>query len=169
MFARSSCNPRITNTDEDKLAKFYGELRRESLVRVLFPGAGLLTILPPQSSGAIPITVRYLESMIRMAEAFARMSLRDNVLQSDIDRAISVMVYSFVSTQKIGAQRALEKYLKKYMTFGEDSFELLNHVLCDLMNEEYKYFYYKKKPVPGGVLSVDMDQFEIKVRCAVTF
>jgi DNA replication licensing factor MCM2 len=99
-----------------------------------------------------------------MAEAFARMHLRDSVLQSDIDRAISVMVTSFVSTQKIGAQRALEKYLKKYMTFGEDAYELLNHVLCDMMNDEYKYFYYKKTAVPGGVLSVDMDQFEIKVK-----
>jgi DNA replication licensing factor MCM2 len=100
--------------------------------------------------------------MIRMAESFARMHLRDSVLQSDIDRAISVMVTSFVSTQKIGAQRALEKYLKKYMTFGEDAWELLNHVLCDMMNDEYKYFYYKGTGVPGGVLSVDMDVFEAK-------
>lgn len=53
--------------------------------------------------------MRYLESMIRMAESFAKMELRNYVRESDLDRAISVMVKSFVSTQKIGAQRSLEK------------------------------------------------------------
>ncbi|KAJ3385595.1 MCM DNA helicase complex subunit [Lobulomyces angularis] len=144
MYARSHCEPRITEADEDKLARFYSDLRRESL-----------------SSGAVPITVRYLESMIRMAEAFAKMQLRDTVIQDDVDRAISVMVKSFVSTQKIGAQRNLEKYLKKYLSFPEDSEEILNHILSNLMNEEWKYFYYNKKKIPDA-LEVDADTFELK-------
>jgi DNA replication licensing factor MCM2 len=54
--------------------------------------------------------------MIRMAEAFARMQLRDYVRQDDIDRAISVTVKSFVSTQKLAAQKSLEKVILKGLT-----------------------------------------------------
>lgn len=111
--------------------------------------------------------MRYLESMIRMAESFARMQLRDSVIQQDIDRAISVMVKSFISTQKIGAQQALEKYLKKYMSFAEDSEELLNHILAEMMNEEWKFFYYKKQRIPD-ILEIDVDQFQMKVCFYVT-
>lgn len=50
-------------------------------------------------SGGLPIAVRHLESMIRMAEAHARMHLRDRVVQGDVNVAIKVMVESFISTQ----------------------------------------------------------------------
>lgn len=62
-------------------------------------------------SGSIPITVRYLESIVRMAESFARMHLRDFVRQQDIDRAMSVMTQSFVSTQKHSVRHHLEKVI----------------------------------------------------------
>ena len=144
MFARSHYEPRISETDEDKLARFYADLRKESL-----------------ASGAIPITVRYLESMIRMAESFAKMQLHDSVSQADIDRAISVMVKSFVSTQKIGAQRALEKYLKKYMSFAEDSEELLSYILSDMMNDEWKFYYFNKQKGPD-TLEIDVKLFSLR-------
>ena len=53
--------------------------------------------------------MRYLESIVRMAESFARMHLRDYVRQQDIDRAMSVMTHSFVSTQKHAVRSQLEK------------------------------------------------------------
>lgn len=62
-----------------------------------------------QLTGGIPITVRYLESIIRMSEAFARMHLRDFVRQDDVDRAISVTVRSFISAQKYSVKRQMEK------------------------------------------------------------
>ena len=55
-----------------------------------------------------------------MAESFARMQLRSFVRQDgiyysqkDIEHAITVMVKSFVSTQKIGAQKTLEKVIQE--------------------------------------------------------
>ena len=49
----------------------YAELRRESAI-----------------SHGMPIAVRHLESMIRMAEAHAAMHLREYVNDDDIDMAI---------------------------------------------------------------------------------
>lgn len=40
------------------------------------------------TSQGMPIAVRHLESMIRMAEAHARMHLRDRVTDDDVDTAI---------------------------------------------------------------------------------
>lgn len=60
----------------------------------------------------MPIAVRHLESMIRMAEAHARMHLRRYVSQEDVDMAIRVLLDSFISTQKFGVQKALQKVPK---------------------------------------------------------
>jgi DNA replication licensing factor MCM2 len=44
-----------------------------------------------------------------MAEASAKMSLREYVRADDIDMAISVAVGSFVSTQKMSIKKTLER------------------------------------------------------------
>lgn len=62
-----------------------------------------------QFGQGVPIAVRHIESMIRMAEAHARMHLRSFVIEDDVDMAIRVMLESFISTQKFGVQKALQK------------------------------------------------------------
>lgn len=62
-----------------------------------------------QSGQGILITVRHMESMIRMAEAYARMHLRQYVTEEDVSMAIRVFLESFISTQKFGVQKALQK------------------------------------------------------------
>lgn len=62
-----------------------------------------------QATGSIPITVRHIESMIRMAEAHARMHLRDYVLEDDVNMAIRVMLESFIDTQKYSVMRSMRK------------------------------------------------------------
>lgn len=62
-----------------------------------------------QATGSIPITVRHIESMIRMAEAHARMHLRDYVLEDDVNMAIRVMLESFIDTQKFSVMRSMRK------------------------------------------------------------
>ena len=61
------------------------------------------------ATGSYPITVRHLESVIRMAEASAKMALREYVRADDIDLAIEVTVGSFVSAQKMSIKRTLER------------------------------------------------------------
>ena len=91
-YARDRVRPRLESLDQDRLTRLYVDLRRESL-----------------STGSYPITVRHLESMIRMAEASAKMHLRDYVRADDIDLAIRTMVGSFVSAQKMSVKRTLER------------------------------------------------------------
>ena len=55
IYGREKVHPKLHQMDKDKVAKMYSELRRESM-----------------ATGSIPITVRHIESMIRMAEAHAR-------------------------------------------------------------------------------------------------
>jgi DNA replicative helicase MCM subunit Mcm2 (Cdc46/Mcm family) len=92
MYARERVRPKLYDLDSEKLSRLFADLRRESA-----------------ATGSFPITVRHLESMIRMAEASARMSLREYVRADDIDLAISVAVESFVNAQKMSIKKTLQR------------------------------------------------------------
>ena len=92
LYAKTRVRPELSQMDIDKIAKLYAELRRESL-----------------ASGSIPITVRHIESIVRMAESHAKMHLRANVRADDIDLAIRVMLESFISSQKYSVMNHLRK------------------------------------------------------------
>lgn len=92
MYARERVRPKLYDVDQEKLSRLFADLRRESL-----------------ATGSFPITVRHLESMIRMAEASAKMSLREYVRSDDIDIAIEVAVNSFVSAQKMSIKKTLQR------------------------------------------------------------
>ena len=47
--------------------------------------------------------------MIRMAEAHARMHLREYVHEDDVNMAIRVMLESFIDTQKYSVMRNMRK------------------------------------------------------------
>lgn len=55
------------------------------------------------------MTVRHVESMIRMAEAHARMHLRDYVQEDDVNLAVRVMLESFVETQKYSVMAKMKQ------------------------------------------------------------
>ncbi|KAF2857947.1 MCM-domain-containing protein [Piedraia hortae CBS 480.64] len=97
LYARQHCRPNLYQMDQDKVARLFADMRRESL-----------------ATGAYPITVRHLESILRCAEAFARMRLSDYCNSNDIDRAISVAVSSFVASQKLSCKKALARAFAKY-------------------------------------------------------
>ena len=92
MFAREKIRPKLFDLDQEKLSRLFADLRRESL-----------------ATGSYPITVRHLESIIRMSEASAKMALREYVRADDIDLAINVTVSSFVNAQKMSIKRTLER------------------------------------------------------------
>lgn len=60
-------------------------------------------------TGSLPITVRHIESMIRMAEANAKMHLRDYVQEDDVNMAIRIMLESFIETQKYSVMKTMRK------------------------------------------------------------
>ncbi|KAL0232991.1 hypothetical protein GEMRC1_011738 [Eukaryota sp. GEM-RC1] len=78
----------------------------------------LYTLLRKESNshGGQVITVRQLESIIRLAEASARMHLRSEVTQDDLKRAVRIVVASFIETQKVSVKRHLQKVFQKYLS-----------------------------------------------------
>ncbi|KAI1331695.1 MCM-domain-containing protein [Xylariaceae sp. FL0255] len=97
LYAREHCQPKLLHIDEDKVARLFADMRRESL-----------------ATGAYPITVRHLEAIIRISEAFCRMRLSEYCSAQDIDRAIAVTVDSFVGSQKVSCKKALARAFAKY-------------------------------------------------------
>ncbi|KAH9386516.1 DNA replication licensing factor MCM2 [Nematocida major] len=102
-YARERVSPKIEAFDSERISSLYASLRKESA-----------------SARGIPITVRHVESMIRIAEASARMHLREVVLQRDIDTAVEVVLDSFCNTQKTAVKNQLQAKFKKYLTRKED-------------------------------------------------
>lgn len=123
-YARTNVRPdlRANAFDQEKVASLYVALRRESA-----------------KSGGVPICVRHVESMMRMAEAHAKMHLRDHVRDDDMDAAIKMMLESFIVAQKYSVRRSLRKNFAKYITSGEDRAHLLLHILSDMMRKEQMY------------------------------
>ncbi|KAL9531167.1 DNA replication licensing factor [Sphaerulina musiva] len=97
LYAREHCRPKLYQIDQDKIARLFADMRRESL-----------------ATGAYPITVRHLESILRISESFAKMRLSEYCNAHDIDRAIAVAIDSFVGSQKVSCKKALARAFAKY-------------------------------------------------------
>ncbi|KAF8135696.1 MCM-domain-containing protein [Boletus edulis] len=134
MYARESVRPQLYDMDQEKLARLFVDLRRESL-----------------ATGSYPITIRHLESMIRMAEASAKMCLREYVRADDIDMAISVAVGSFVNAQKLTIKKQLERSFRKYLTQARDYEELLAFILGQLVKEKARLHQLQRREQPDLV------------------
>ncbi|OIT05445.1 PREDICTED: DNA replication licensing factor MCM2 [Nicotiana attenuata] len=139
-YAKLNVFPKLHDGDLDKLTQVYAELRRES-----------------SHGQGVPIAVRHIESMIRMSEAHARMHLRQHVTQEDVDMAIRVLLDSFISTQKFGVQKALQKSFKKYMTYKKDFNAIILHLLRGLVNDAMQF----EEIVSGS--TANLDHIDIKV------
>uniref|UniRef100_A0A4W5RT82 DNA replication licensing factor MCM2 n=1 Tax=Hucho hucho TaxID=62062 RepID=A0A4W5RT82_9TELE len=122
MYSKERVRPKLNQMDQDKVARIYSDLRKESM-----------------ATGSIPITVRHIESMIRMAEAHARMHLRDYVVEDDVNMAIRVMLESFIDTQKFSVMRSMRKTFARYLAFRKDNNELLLFILKQLVSEQVAY------------------------------
>eukprot|EP01038_Epipyxis_sp_PR26KG_P005040 gene5040-7031_t len=121
-YARAYTKPVLHDVDSEKIAMLYSELRRQSAI-----------------SGGVPIAVRHIESVMRMAEASAKMHLREHVREDDVDLAIKVMLESFLQAQKVAVRKGLQKNFKKYITYGEESNQLLMHQLQTLLVSAEKF------------------------------
>ncbi|BGP10848.1 MCM DNA helicase complex subunit [Rhodotorula toruloides] len=133
-YARDRVKPQLHMMDQEKISRLYSELRRESL-----------------STGSYPITVRHLESMIRMAEASAKMHLREYVRSDDIDLAIQVMVGSFVSAQKSSIKKQLQRGFRKYLRVATDNEEVICFLLGNLVKDRVRYLNVKNGAQPDSV------------------
>ncbi|KAF9012404.1 MCM2/3/5 family-domain-containing protein [Cyathus striatus] len=134
IYAREKVRPKLFEVDQEKLARLFADLRRESM-----------------ATGSYPITVRHLESMIRMAEASAKMALREYVRSDDIDLAIEVAVGSFVSAQKMSIKKTLQRGFRKYLTQSKDHEELLSFLLGGLIKDKARFYQLQRHEQPEFV------------------
>ena len=126
--------------DQDKIAKMYSQLRQESL-----------------ATGSLPITVRHIESVIRMSEAHARMHLRDSVQDVDVNMAIRMMLESFIEAQKFSIMKKMQNTFQKYLSFQKDYSELLFFILRQLTLDQLAYMRYKNGPKATHVEVLEKD------------
>lgn len=131
--------------DQEKISRLYAELRRESI-----------------STGSFPITVRHLESIIRMSEASAKMHLREFVRSDDIDLAIQVTVGSFVSAQKSSVRKQLQRGFRKYLRVAKDDEEVLAFLLGNLIKDRARYLAAKNGNVMPDSVTVKVEELAKK-------
>ena len=173
MYARERVRPKLYDLDSEKLARLFADLRRESV-----------------ATGSFPITVRHLESMIRMAEASARMSLREYVRADDIDLAISVAIESFVNAQKMSIKKTLQRVrhphlfvfslssdsdtavatqgFRKYLTQSRDHEELLAFLLGQIVKDKARFYQLQRHRQPELVTVAISELDERVCRCGDT-
>lgn len=116
MYARNNVEPTICSYDNSKISHLYSDLRKESL------------------NSGIPITVRHIESIIRVSEAFAKLRLSSVVTKSDFDSAISLILESFLNAQRYSVGSQLRKKFSKYL--DENVEDLLVYILKSMANEK---------------------------------
>ncbi|KAI8322871.1 MCM-domain-containing protein [Martensiomyces pterosporus] len=143
MYARENVQPRMSDRYSDKVAHLYAELRRESL-----------------ATGSVPITVRHIESMVRLAEAHARMHLRDYVRNDDVEVAIRVALEGFITAQKLSVMRSLRRKFNKYLYARRDHFELLYYLLGKLVQERLTFYSLKYNGNIPESVEISKPEFE---------
>ena len=143
MYARQAVRPALAAIDEEKIKGVYAELRRES------------------ASGGVHIAVRHIESIIRMAEASARMHLCTSVRADDVDLAISVLLKSVISCQKYAVSREMQRKFGRYLSQQQDVNELLFFHLHRLFRQSLS-LQSLSRPL-GAIGNLEEDGAEVAV------
>ena len=114
------------------------------------------------------VAVRHIESMIRMAEASARMHLRNHVSTDDVDLAISVLLNSVIKSQKYAIARSMEKKFYRYLTQKKDAHQLLEFSLRKLFQHAAHNVYARNtrrgeadEAEGAAIVEVELDEFEV--------
>lgn len=149
IFARQKCHPEVSDIDQEKLASFYKDIRAEAF-----------------RQGGAPMTARHIESIIRMAEANAKLELRQHVTSKDLDNAIGLMLDSFIQSQKHQVAEELRKKFKRYIASATPLYEQFMKLLERLFRDKAEEIRLSR---PGGEaplaaeVPVDMETVAIQM------
>jgi DNA replication licensing factor MCM2 len=161
-YARKRVFPKIMDLDKEKLANFYKDIRAEAF-----------------RSGGAPMTARHVESIIRLAEANARIELRQHVNSRDLDHAIEMMLESFIQSQKHQVGEELRKKFKRYANLNTPMADQLMNLMDKLFKDHLERERAKRPdgmPPNVGDVSIGMEdvvrqveRFEIDLEEAHAF
>ncbi|CAK8687787.1 unnamed protein product [Clavelina lepadiformis] len=147
IYAKERVEPKLHQMDQDKIARMYSDLRRESM-----------------ATGSIPITVRHIESIIRLAEANARMHLRSHVNDDDVNTAIRIILESFVETQKFSVMRSMKRTFSRYLNYKKDNNELLLFLLRQLIADQTRFHRNRYGDVSDEYAQIQEKELSEKAR-----
>jgi len=97
VYARTSVFPKITDMNTDRIGEFYKEIREAV-----------------KGFGGAPVTSRCINSIVRLAEANARLELRQHVTSRDLDNAISTILESVIQSQNAHVAKQLRQKFSRY-------------------------------------------------------
>jgi len=95
-YARKTCSPRLDEGGAEILQNAYIKMRAD------LSKADGQKASDGAPARAVPITVRQLEAIVRIAESFAKMRLSDVATQSDVNQAIELFTESTLEAAKQG-------------------------------------------------------------------
>ncbi|EGT57247.1 CBN-MCM-2 protein [Caenorhabditis brenneri] len=122
IYAREKCHPTLGPQHTEKFSSIFAMMRKESM-----------------ATGSVAITVRHVESMIRLSEAHAKLHLRTYVNDDDCSAATRIMLESFVNTQKASIMRQMKKTFSRYLIENRSANELLLFILKQLVRQQLHY------------------------------
>jgi DNA replication licensing factor MCM2 len=139
IYGRQRVKPQLSDIDKEKLATFYKDIRQEAF-----------------RTGGAPMTARHIESIIRLAEASARMELRQHVQAKDLDFAISIMLESFIQSQKHAVAEELRKKFRVYISQATPLSDQFVRLLERLFRDKAEDLRLQGHDVPAADISVAM-------------
>lgn len=89
-----------------------------------------------------------------MAEASAKMHLRDYVREDDVDLAIKITLQSFLQAQKVSVRKALQNKFKQFLIYKEENDRLLMHQLLSLMRDAEQYQTAQNRGISNSNIQV---------------
>lgn len=147
VYARDKYKPKMSEQQQENIAKVYADMRRESA-----------------QTNSIPITARHIESIIRCSESFAKMHLRNHVTTDDVRMSIKVILESFVSTQQNQTRRTMEQIFAQHLSYNRSATELLLNILKNMVVEEQQILLQKLRD-GDSIDVVEIDEREFRNRC----
>ena len=119
-YANLNVSPQLTADAAEVIENFYVDLRKSA-----------------EGGGAIPITARQLESLVRLAEARARMALRAEVNKEDARAAVRLMEESLrmVAMDRITGRIDIDRQVSKMSAEQRSSSDIIIKALRDMEAE----------------------------------
>jgi replicative DNA helicase Mcm len=112
--------PRLTSEASEVIENFYVSLRKSA-----------------EGGAPVPITARQLESLVRLAEARARMALRSNVTKEDAQAAVRLMEDSLrmVALDSITGKIDIDRLVSKMSATQRSSADIILKAMRDMEDE----------------------------------
>merc|ERR1719305_1870544 len=116
------------------------------------------------------MTARHVDSIVRIAEAHARMELRQHVLGKDLDNAIGVVLESFIQSQKHQVAEELRQKFKRYIAKATPSSDHFMNILTKLYRDKLEQLRLSRpgtsipeaSEVPDVVRQIERQDLEIE-------